>query len=389
MEYRTVIGLEVHAELNTKTKIYCSCKNAFGGEVNSNCCPICCGFPGTLPTLNKEVVDSCIKMGHALNCKINGITKQDRKHYYYPDLPKAYQISQFDVPLCENGYLDVICDDNGNTKRIGVTRIHIEEDAGKLIHDDAFKGSLVDFNRCGVPLIEIVSEPDMRSSADAKIYLDTIKQILLYLGISDCKMQEGSIRCDVNVSINPIDSDKYGTRVEMKNVNSFGAVCRAIDYEIARQKAVLAQGGALHQETRRWDDMKGENIILRSKEDAQDYRFFPEPDLLTIVVPPEKIEALRLGLPELPQVKTKRYMSEYSLPIFDANLLVENIDRGDLFEETAKLGASPKAAANWLNGDVARILAEQRCELANTKITPPLLADMIALIENKTISNTA
>ena len=389
MEYRAVIGLEVHAELNTNTKIYCSCKNAFGGEVNSNCCPICCGLPGTLPTLNEKVVEYCIKMGHALNCKINNVTKQDRKHYFYPDLPKAYQISQFDIPLCENGFVDVIIDELGNTKRIGVTRIHIEEDAGKLIHDDAFRGSLVDFNRCGVPLIEIVSEPDLRSSDEAKAYLETLKQILLYLGISDCKMQEGSIRCDVNVSINPINSDSFGTRVEMKNVNSFSAAVRAIDYEIARQKEVLASGGEIHQETRRWDDMAGKNIVLRTKEDAQDYRFFPEPDLLTIVVPKEKVTELKNSLPELPQVKTLRYMKDFSLPIFDANLLTENIDRGTMFEEAVSMGATPKAAANWLNGDVARLLGEWNKDLSETKLTSALLAQMVKLIDSKTISNTA
>ena len=282
MKYEIVVGLEVHAELNTKTKIYCGCKNSFGSMVNSNCCPICTGMPGTLPTLNKSVVDYAIRMGYALHCSINPICKMDRKNYFYPDLPKAYQISQFDIPLCENGYIDAIVDEEGHTKRIGVTRIHIEEDAGKLIHSEDFAGSLVDFNRCGVPLIEIVSEPDMRSSAEAKAYLDTIKETLQYLGISDCKMQEGSIRCDVNVSVRPQGSTEFGTRVEMKNVNSFSATVRAIDYEAARQIEILENGGEIHQETRRWDDLAGKNILLRSKEDAQDYRYFPEPDLKTI-----------------------------------------------------------------------------------------------------------
>ena len=276
-DYEIIIGLEVHAELNTKSKIFCTCKNAFGGEVNANCCPVCTGMPGTLPVLNEQVVYSCIRMGHALGCTIHNICKQDRKNYFYPDLPKAYQISQFDVPLCENGALEVMLDDEGHTKTIGVTRIHIEEDAGKLIHDDNFSGSLVDFNRCGVPLIEIVSEPDMRSSAEAKAYLDTIKSILQYLDISDCKMQEGSIRCDVNVSVRPVGQKEFGTRVEMKNVNSFSAAVRAIDYEAARQIELLEDGGHVVQETRKWNDAIGESMVLRSKEDAQDYRYFPEP----------------------------------------------------------------------------------------------------------------
>ncbi|MEG0018747.1 MAG: Asp-tRNA(Asn)/Glu-tRNA(Gln) amidotransferase subunit GatB, partial [Hydrogenoanaerobacterium sp.] len=314
MEYEIIVGLEVHAELKTKTKIFCGCKNEFGSEVNSNCCPICMGMPGTLPTLNEKVVEYAIKMGHATNCSINRICKQDRKNYFYPDLPKAYQISQFDIPLCEHGHLDVILDDEGNTKRIGITRIHIEEDAGKLIHDESFAGSLVDFNRCGVPLIEIVSEPDMRGSAEAKAYLDTIKAILQYIDVSDCKMQEGSIRCDVNVSVRPVGQNEFGTRVEMKNVNSFSGAVHAIEYESKRQIEVLEAGGVILQETRRWDEPNGRNVLLRSKEDAQDYRYFPEPDLLTIVLTEEYVNALKAGLPELPNSKIKRYMKEYGLP---------------------------------------------------------------------------
>ena len=311
MEYQAVIGLEVHAELSTQTKIYCNCKNAFGLEVNSQVCPICMGMPGTLPKLNEKVVDYAIKMGHALHCTINGVCKQDRKNYFYPDLPKAYQISQAEVPLCENGYLDVLVD--GDVKRIGVTRIHIEEDAGKLLHSDSFDGSLVDYNRCGVPLIEIVSEPDMRSSAEAKAYLETIKLTLQYLGISDCKMQEGSIRCDVNVSVMEKGSNKFGTRTEMKNVNSFSAAVRGIEYEIARQIELLEKGETIVQETRRWDDVKGESIPMRSKEDAHDYRYFPEPDLLTIVVPDEKIEGLKAEIKELPSDKMIHYVNDLGL----------------------------------------------------------------------------
>lgn len=388
-DFEIVVGLEVHAELNTASKIFCSCKNAFGGEVNANCCPICTGMPGTLPTLNEKVVESAVRMGHALGCAINGVCKQDRKNYFYPDLPKAYQISQFDIPLCGPGSVEVMLDDAGTTKTIGVTRIHIEEDAGKLIHDDSFSGSLVDFNRCGVPLIEIVSEPDMRSSAEAKAYLDTIKAILQYLDISDCKMQEGSIRCDVNVSVRPRGSKEFGTRVEMKNVNSFSAAVRAIDYEAARQIALLRDGGVVTQETRRWDDLKGENILLRSKEDAQDYRYFPEPDLLTIVVPEERVAALKASLPELPNARLKRYMSKIGLPRFDAGLLVENIDRAALFEQALALGAPPKPLANWLNGDIARLLGERGVTLAGTRLTAQGLADLVDAIETKLISNTA
>ncbi|MBS7114729.1 MAG: Asp-tRNA(Asn)/Glu-tRNA(Gln) amidotransferase subunit GatB, partial [Ruminococcus sp.] len=295
--YEVVIGLETHAELNTESKIYCDCKNQFGLEVNSQVCPICMGMPGTLPTLNEKVVDYAIRMGHALNCEINRVCKQDRKNYFYPDLPKAYQISQAEVPLCGKGYVDILVD--GEERRIGITRIHIEEDAGKLLHSDKFHGvSLVDLNRCGVPLIEIVSEPDMRSSQEAKVYLETLKSILQYLGICDCKMQEGSIRCDVNVSVRPAGSDVFGTRVEMKNVNSFSAAERAIDYEANRQISVLEKGGVILQETRRWNDVDGVSEVLRSKEDAQDYRYFPEPDLTPIVISDEWLDEIRSRQPE-------------------------------------------------------------------------------------------
>ncbi|MFA9380113.1 MAG: Asp-tRNA(Asn)/Glu-tRNA(Gln) amidotransferase subunit GatB [Acetanaerobacterium sp.] len=387
-EYEVVIGLEMHAELNTKTKIYCSCKNEFGGEVNANACPICAGMPGTLPTLNEKVVESAIKMGHALNCTINNVCKQDRKSYYYPDLPKAYQISQYDIPLCETGYLDILVD--GREKRIGVTRIHIEEDAGKLLHDDSFSGSLVDFNRCGVPLIEIVSEPDMRNSAEAKAYLDTMRSILQYLDISDCKMQEGSIRCDVNVSVMQKGAQDLGTRVETKNVNGFSNIVSAIEYEAKRQVEVLGRGGKISQETRRWDAASGKNVLLRSKEDAMDYRYFPDPDLGTIVVPDEVVASLRDNLPELPNKKRLRYMRDFALPEFEAGLLVESIEKAAFFEECAALdGCRPKNILNWLLGDVARLLGERGCELSATELTPKGLVEMIALIENKAISNTA
>lgn len=386
--FEVVIGLEVHAELNTESKIFCSCKNEFGAEPNTLCCPVCSGMPGTLPVLNQKVVESAIKMGHALHCKINNVTKQDRKNYFYPDLPKAYQLSQFDVPLCGEGYLDILVD--SEVRRIGVTRIHIEEDAGKLIHDDITGGTLADFNRCGVPLIEIVSEPDLRSADETKAYMEGIAAILLYLGISDAKMQEGNIRADVNVSVRPKGQAEYGTRVEMKNVNSFSAVHRAVSYEATRQIEVLSKGGTVEQETRRWDDVKGKNILMRTKEDAQDYRYFPDPDLLTFVVPEETAESLKTEIPELPLAKIQRYMSDVGLSEYDARLLADQKQRADFFDAAVALNlCEPKAVANWLLGDILKVLNDSRQELADTALTPKNLAEMIALIENGTISGTA
>lgn len=390
--YEMVVGLEVHAELNTDSKIYCSCKNKFGVEVNTECCPICMGMPGTLPTLNEKVVEYAVKMGHALNCSINGICKQDRKNYFYPDLPKAYQISQFDIPLCEHGYVDVLVENSGKVeeKRIGITRIHIEEDAGKLLHDDSFAGSLVDFNRCGVPLIEIVSEPDIRSAAEAKAYLDTIKSILQYLDISDCKMQEGSIRCDVNVSVMKKGSAEFGTRCEMKNVNTFSGAMRAIEFEANRQIEILEQGGTITQETRRWDDVKGESFTLRTKEDAQDYRYFPEPDLLTIVLEDSYIQSLKQQIPELPNKKTARFMKDYGISYGDAALLIDSQEKSELFEQTAGFKkASPKAICNWILGDITRYQNETGNELSETKLTPEKLSCLISYIEGGKISNAA
>lgn len=386
-DYEIVVGLEVHAELNTQSKIYCSCKNTFGLEVNTQCCPICMGMPGTLPTLNEKVVESAVRMGYALNCTINPISKQDRKNYFYPDLPKAYQISQFDIPLCENGYVDVLVD--GEQKRIGVTRIHIEEDAGKLIHEDSFTGTLVDFNRCGVPLIEIVSEPDMHSSKDAKAYLETIKSILQYIGISDCKMQEGSIRCDINVSVHK-KGEPYGTRVEMKNVNTFSGAVRAIDYEADRQIKAIENGEVITQETRRWDDAKGVNVILRSKEDAQDYRYFPEPDLSTIVLDEEYLKSLKESIPELPNKKVYRYITEYSLTEVEANLIVDNMEKSALFEGIIALNkVKAKSAANWVLSDISRVMNEQNKTIAELNINADNMSALIELIEKNVISNSA
>lgn len=386
--YEVVIGLEVHAELCTETKIFCGCKNAFGAEPNTLCCPVCTGLPGTLPVLNKQVVDYAILMGHALNCKINRVSKSDRKNYFYPDLPKAYQISQFDVPLCEHGYLDIVAD--GETRRIGVTRIHIEEDAGKLIHEEDADGTLADYNRCGVPLIEMVSEPDLRSAEEAKAYMEAITNILLYLGISDAKMQEGSVRADVNVSVRPKGQTEYGTRTEMKNVNSFSAVYRAIQYEAERQIAIVSKGGVIEQETRRWDDAKDKSTVMRTKEDAQDYRYFPDPDLLTFEVSEEHVQALKESLPELPIAKAQRYVRELGLAPVDAQLLAGNKARADFFDACVALKkCDAKLVSNWLLGTIAKLLNEQRAEITDTALTPENLTGMIALIEAGTISNTA
>lgn len=387
-DYEVVIGLETHAELSTESKIYCDCKNAFGLEVNSQVCPICMGMPGTLPTLNEKVVDYAIMMGHALNCKINRVSKQDRKNYFYPDLPKAYQISQDETPLCQNGYVDILV--NGEEKRIGITRIHIEEDAGKLLHSDKFDGcSLVDLNRCGVPLIEIVSEPDMRSSEEAKAYLETLKSILQYLDICDCKMQEGSIRCDVNVSVHK-KGEPFGTRTEMKNVNSFSAAVRGIDYEVKRQIEVLENGGTIIQETRRWDDIKGESISMRSKEDSHDYRYFPEPDLKTIVVEQERVDHLKTLIPELPNKKIVKYVKEYGLSQKDATFIAENIEITKLFDGCMNKKLYPaKSYTTWILGDLVAFLNETGKTLSQTNINTENLTELVGLIEKNVISNAS
>lgn len=387
MEFEAVIGIEVHAELSTKTKIYCGCENSFGGEINTHCCPICTGMPGTLPKLNGKVVEYAIKAGLAMNCGIEKNSKQDRKNYFYPDLPKAYQISQFDLPLCHDGYIDINV--NGGKKRIGITRIHIEEDAGKSLHDVVPGKSLMDYNRCGVPLIEIVSEPDMRSVEEAGEYLETLKSILKYIGVSDCKMQEGSLRCDVNVSVRPVGQKEYGIRSEMKNVNTFSGALRGIEYEIKRHTDILKAGGTITQETRRWDDAKGESLPLRSKEDAQDYRYFPEPDLMPIVTSDETIEEIRKTIPELPHVKRDRYVEEFALPEYDASQLTEERSVAEFFEKTIKCGASPKAASNWIMGDIFRIMKEKYVGIDEINVTPENLAAMIEQIDKGVISNTA
>ena len=387
-DYEIVVGLEVHAELNTESKIFCDCKNAFGLEVNTQVCPICMGMPGTLPTLNEKVVEYAIKMGHALNCTINTLCRQDRKNYFYPDLPKAYQISQADIPLCEHGSLEFMVD--RKMKTVGITRIHIEEDAGKLLHDESFAGSLVDLNRCGVPLIEIVSEPDIRSSAEAKAYLETIKSILQYIGISDCKMQEGSIRCDVNVSVMEKGSNEFGTRSEMKNVNSFSAAVRGIEYEAKRQIELLEKGEKVIQETRRWDDSKGMSFPMRSKEDAQDYRYFPEPDLLTISVDEKMVNDLKESLPELPNAKIKRYVRDYGLSQIDATLISEDMEKSSLFDKCNLLNiCKPKNISNWILSDISKYINETGKLISETNLTSENLCALVEKIEKGVISNSA
>lgn len=386
-ELESVIGLEIHAELKTATKIFCGCKNSFGEAPNSQICPVCMGLPGTLPRLNSKVCDFAVKMGLALNCKINNISRMDRKNYFYPDLPKAYQISQSDVPICGNGSLDILVKDQ--IRKIGITRIHIEEDAGKLIHDDEYSGTLCDFNRCGVPLIEIVTAPDIKSSDEARIFLESIRSILRYIGISDCKMQEGSIRCDVNVSVHE-KGTPLGTRCELKNVNSFSAAVRGIEYEIIRQTELIEKNLSVERETRRWDDKKGISILMRNKENARDYRFFPEPDLGAIVISEEKVNSLRAEIPELPNKKVIRYVYEYGLNYSEAFLIADNHDKAELFEKCIEKGeCSPKSAANRIVGEITKYMNDTGKSISETMLTPKELSKLCVAAENGTISSSA
>lgn len=383
-DYEVVIGLEVHAELSTKTKIFCSCPTEFGGEPNTHCCPICMAMPGTLPVLNEKVVEYAVKAGLATNCEISRDSKNDRKNYFYPDLPKAYQISQFDKPLCERGYVEIENEDG--KKKIRLTRIHIEEDAGKLNHDEYGRGSLVDLNRAGVPLIEIVSEPDIRSAKEAESYLRKLKSILEYIEVSDCKMQEGSLRADVNVSIRKKGATEYGTRTEMKNMNSFRSIVRAIEYEVERQIDVVENGGKIDQETLRWDDVSGKTFSMRDKEDAQDYRYFPDPDLVAIRLSEDYIENIKKNLPELPESRKVRYVEEYKLTEKEANALTASKYLSNLFEGATKICNNPKAVSNWLMSDVAKILNGKELEPEEIPFGAENLAELITLIEKGTIS---
>lgn len=384
-KYEVVIGLEVHAQLKTKSKIFAPDKNEFGQEPNSLTSPITLGMPGVLPVLNKECVNMGILTGLALNCEIPSRCKFDRKQYFYPDLPKGYQISQYDEPICVNGHLDI------NGKRIGITRAHLEEDAGKLVHAGAngLAGStysLVDLNRAGTPLLEIVSEPDMRSSEEAKNYMEELRNIVRYIGVCDGNLEEGSMRCDANISIMPKGSKEFGTRAEIKNVNSFAALQRAIEYEIERQIEIVEEGGQVVQETRLWDDNARETRSMRGKEDAHDYRYFPEPDLMPLEISREWVEKIKSEMPELPSQKRARYQ-EIGLSEYDASVIVEQMGLALFFDKVLELGANPKTAVNFIMGEIAAYLKEDHIEITDTKLTPENLAELIALIEKGTISN--
>ncbi|HJM82334.1 MAG TPA: Asp-tRNA(Asn)/Glu-tRNA(Gln) amidotransferase subunit GatB [Nitrospinota bacterium] len=387
MEYEPVIGLEVHVQLNTKSKIFCKCSTSFGSEPNKNTCPVCLGMPGVLPVLNKEVVDKAIKVGLATNCAISPKTKFDRKNYFYPDLPKGYQISQFDMPICKKGRIDILL--KNKLKSIGLTRIHMEEDAGKLLHGDNLgdsHSSYVDLNRTGVPLIEIVSEPDIRSAAEAKIYLEKLKTILEYVEVSDCNMEEGSIRCDANVSIRPVGQKEFGTRTELKNMNSFRFVQKGIEHEIERQTQVLKDGGMVIQETRLYDSNRDITFPMRSKEEAHDYRYFPEPDLEPVLVDKSWIKRISESLPELPDAKKDRFMTNYGLPEYDASVITSSRSLAHYFEEAAKGVKSPKTVSNWVMGEVMRVLKEDNIEPDQLVVKPVMLRQMLELVESEVIS---
>ena len=388
MKYEAVIGLEVHTELRTNTKIFCSCKTSFGADPNTNVCPVCLGLPGVLPVLNEKVLEFAVRAGLALNCKIARYSKFDRKNYYYPDLPKDFQTSQFDLPICGPGYLDIEVE--GVKKRINITRAHMEEDAGKLVHhgtsitDSDY--SLVDYNRTGTPLLEIVSEPDMRSAEEAVAYMEKLRTILQYVGISDCKMEEGSLRCDANISVRPAGTTKLGTKTEIKNINSFRGVGRAIEYEAIRQAELLEEGGKVIQETRTWDEKEGITKSMRSKEEANDYRYFPEPDLVPFTVSEEYIENINKTLPELPDVRKARYIKDFGLSSDDAEMMTNNKSLSDYFEEIVKVGAEPKATVNWLMGEFMSHLSDSGLEIEDTPVTAKDLASLLDLISKGVIS---
>ncbi|MEN6469432.1 MAG: Asp-tRNA(Asn)/Glu-tRNA(Gln) amidotransferase subunit GatB [Smithella sp.] len=384
MEFETVIGLEVHAQMLTDTKIFCNCSTKFGGAPNSHACPVCLGMPGVLPVLNKKVVEYGMKMALATNCTINPSNSFARKNYFYPDLPKGYQISQYAYPLAEHGY--ILVEANGEQKKIGITRIHMEEDAGKLIHDENNPSSYVDLNRTGVPLIEIVGEPDLRSPEEAAEYLKRLHEILVYLEICDGNMEEGSFRCDANVSIRPVGQKEFGTRTELKNMNSFRNVQRALEYEVKRQQYLVENGQKIIQESRLWDDAQGVTTSMRSKEEAHDYRYFPDPDLVPVLVDEAWIAGIREELPELPQVKRERFVKEYQIPAYDAGVLTADKALALYYEDVVKLCGKPKQVSNWVMGDVLRFLNEDKRDIRQCPITAQSLADMIQLIEEGAIS---
>ena len=385
-QYETVIGLEVHVELATKTKIFCGCSTAFGGAPNTHTCPVCTGMPGSLPVLNKQVVEYAMAVGLALNCDINQYCKFDRKNYFYPDNPQNYQISQLYLPICINGSVEI--ETAGGKKSVGIHEIHMEEDAGKLIHDDWADCSLVDYNRSGVPLIEIVSEPDMRSADEVIAYLEKLRMTIQYLEASDCKLNEGSMRADVNLSVREVGATEFGTRTEMKNLNSFKAIARAIEGERARQIELLEDGKKVIQETRRWDDNKEYSYAMRSKEDAQDYRYFPDPDLTPVVISDEWIQKIKQSEPEFQEAKAIRYKKEFDIPDYDISIITASKTLANLFEQTVALGAPPKKVSNWLMGETMRILKEKEMEPEDITFTPQNLAKLIELADKGTINST-
>ena len=386
-QYETVIGLEVHVELATKTKIFCSCSTGFGGAPNTHTCPVCTGMPGSLPVLNKQVVEYAMAVGLATNCSITQNCKFDRKNYFYPDNPQNYQISQLYKPICTNGYVEIKGDD-GEKKQVRIHEIHMEEDAGKLVHDDWNDCSLVDLNRSGVPLIEIVSEPDMRSSDEVIAYLEKLRLIIQYLGASDCKLNEGSMRADVNLSVREYGAKEFGTRTEMKNLNSFKAIARAIENERERQIDLIEAGEAVIQETRRWDDTKEYSYAMRSKEDAQDYRYFPDPDLVPIIISDEWMAEVKSKEPEFRDEKMARYISEFNLPEYDADIITLYKPLADLFEAAVQKGSAPKEASNWLMGETMRIVKDKGIEPDQVKLTGENFAKFLKLIENDVINKT-
>ena len=376
--YEMVIGLEVHVELATKTKIFCGCTTQFGGAPNAHTCPICTGMPGTLPVANRKVVEFAVAAGLATNCEITRYNKFDRKNYFYPDLPKAYQISQLYLPICRNGHVDIVT--AAGEKSVGIHEIHMEEDAGKLMHDPWLDQTMVDYNRCGVPLLEIVSEPDMRSAEEVIAYLTKLRQTLQYLGVSDCKMQEGSMRADVNLSVRPVGQKEFGTRTEMKNINSFKAIARAIAGEYRRQVELIEDGGKVQQQTRRWDDNKGTSFAMRSKENAQDYRYFPEPDLPPISLSQAFIDAVRARQPELAEAKAARYQSEFGLPKYDAGILTEEKPIADLFEQAVSACGKPKEVSNWIMGETMAMMKEKSVPAENLMLSGQALGAIVSAV---------
>lgn len=387
MNYETVIGLEIHAELKSKTKIFCSCSTKFGAKPNENTCPICTGVPGTLPVLNEEVVNLAIKAGSILGCKINKFNKMDRKNYFYPDLPKAYQTSQFDIPICSGGLVEF--EHEGKQVKVRLNRIHIEEDAGKLVHLENEPISLIDYNRVGVPLAEIVTEPDMRSVGEAVAFMKKLKEMLQYAGVSDCRMEQGSLRCDANISLRPVGSEEYGTKVELKNINSFRELQKALEKEESRQKELYSfnEGHKIVQETRRWDAGKGRTMPMRSKEQAHDYRYVVEPDLPPIIIYDEQINKLRASIPEMPDSKRERYTKEYGISEKEVEILIDNIYLAKFFEESVKEGAAPKSAINWILTDIIRLLKEKKIEASDMKLDSGNFVKLLKVVDEGKISN--